>query len=87
MNKEIKYDELLLTEKSQKDFSKKVLLGGYKNCDILEYIEFRYFFIEYNKNFLGYVILAKTFNKMAVQITNNLSTIQKQNDVQKAHTY
>ncbi|MCG3654863.1 MAG: GNAT family N-acetyltransferase [Aliarcobacter sp.] len=63
MNKEIKYDELLLTEKSQKDFSKKVLLGGYTNCDILEYIEFRYFFIEYNKNFLGYVILAKTFNK------------------------
>ena len=28
-------------------------------------------------------LLAKTFNKMAVQITNNLSTIQKQNDVQK----
>ena len=63
MNKEIKYDELLLIEKSLKDFSKKFHIGGFTNCNILEYLEFRYFFIEYNRSIIGYVILAKTFNK------------------------
>jgi len=71
MNKVIKYDKLVLSEKSKSDFSKKVLIGGYTNCDILEYKRFKYFFIEYKKNIIGYVILGKVFNKN----TNNQNWI------------
>ena len=63
MNKEIKLDKLVLTEKSKKDFSKKVLVGNYTNANILEYRKFKYFFIEYNKDIIGYVILGKVLNK------------------------
>jgi hypothetical protein len=63
MNKEIEFDKVVLTEKSIKEFSKKVKVTSYTNANILEYLEFKYFFIGYNASIVGYVILGEVFNK------------------------
>ena len=64
MNSTIDLDKVVLVEKSKNDFFNKVNIDHFTN-DNLDYLQFKYFFIEYANNYSGYVVIAETFNKIS----------------------
>lgn len=63
MNKVIEFDKVVLSEKSKKIFSERWKIDSCTNTNTLDYLEFKYFFIEYNTSIIGYTILTKVLNK------------------------
>ncbi|MCR9388144.1 GNAT family N-acetyltransferase [Vibrio metoecus] len=60
-------NEVLLEEVSKEKFAKKVNFVGFTNSERLEFLKFKYYFIQKGGDYLGYVVLAETYNKHTKQ--------------------
>ncbi|MGR5130594.1 hypothetical protein [Photobacterium swingsii] len=56
--------KISLKEVSKNEFSMRVQISGFTNSERLDYLNVKYYFITLKDNFIGYVMLAETFNKM-----------------------
>jgi len=58
---------VFLKEVSKEDFSKKASIQGYTNYERLEFLQSRFYFIQQNEDYLGYIVWAEAYNKYTRQ--------------------